>query len=90
MKNPSFFIHCLIITIKICPCNTICGNVCTVEQILKGTTIYAPMFPNVYSPFEGSCRMSFDGSCLKCGTIEGVVFDIPYREIHSHSFKFKL
>jgi hypothetical protein len=75
-----------------CPCSTRCGNVCTVEQILKGTMNNedAPILPNVYSPCEGSCRMSFDGSCLKCGTIEGVVFEIPSREIHSHSFKFKL
>jgi hypothetical protein len=38
MKNPSFFVHCLINALTICPCSTRCGNMCTVEQILKGTT----------------------------------------------------
>ena len=32
-----FFVDFLINTIKIFPCNTICGNVCTIERILKGT-----------------------------------------------------
>ena len=37
MKNPSFLVHCLINTIKICPCSTRCGNVCIVKRTLKGT-----------------------------------------------------
>ena len=32
-----FFVDFLINTIKIFPCNTRCGDVCTVERILKGT-----------------------------------------------------
>jgi hypothetical protein len=31
MKNPSFSFDFLINTIKIFPCSTICGDVCTVE-----------------------------------------------------------